>query len=111
MFELWLIPQLLEDKSNVVFQHYGAPPQIHNEVTTFLNRQFPERWIGRGGSTFWPPRSPDLTPLEFFLWGFVKDEVYFPPIPITMNNLKFQIRTAIAKIDRPLLQSIWHEVE
>jgi hypothetical protein len=43
------MPQLLEDKPNVVFQHDGAPPHILNEVTTFLNRQLPERWIGRGG--------------------------------------------------------------
>jgi len=41
--------QLLQDESNVVFQHDGAPPHIHNEVTTFLNRQLSERWIGRGG--------------------------------------------------------------
>jgi hypothetical protein len=41
------MPQLLEEKSNV-FEHDGAPQQIHNEVTAFLNRQLPERWIGRG---------------------------------------------------------------
>jgi hypothetical protein len=63
------------------------------------------------GSTFWPPRSPDLTPIDFFLWGFVKDEVYVLPMPMTLNNLKDQIRTAIAKIDQPLLQNVWHEVE
>ncbi|KAJ4425396.1 hypothetical protein ANN_28011 [Periplaneta americana] len=35
-----------------------------------------EGWIGRGGPIAWPPLSPDLTPLDFFLWGFVKDHVY-----------------------------------
>jgi hypothetical protein len=49
--------------------------------------------------------------LDFFLWGFVKDEVYVPPVPITLNNLKDRIRTAIAKIDQPLLQNVWHEVD
>jgi hypothetical protein len=34
------------------------------------------RWIGRGGSITWPPRSPDLTPLDFFLWGYAKNIVY-----------------------------------
>jgi hypothetical protein len=29
MFILWLMPQLLEDKPNVVFQHGGAPLLIH----------------------------------------------------------------------------------
>jgi hypothetical protein len=106
MLELWLMPQLLEDKSNVVFEHDGALPHVHNEVTTSLNRQLPERWIGQGGSTSWPPRSPDLTPLDFFLWGFVKDEVHVPPMPITLKNLKDRIRTAIAKIYQSLLQKL-----
>jgi hypothetical protein len=43
------MPQLLQDKPNVVFQHDGPPPHIHNEVTTFLNRLLPKRGIGRGG--------------------------------------------------------------
>nr|CAI5833004.1 unnamed protein product [Callosobruchus analis] len=34
------------------------------------------QWIGRRGPIEFPPRSPDLTPLDFFLWGTVKDEVY-----------------------------------
>jgi hypothetical protein len=41
----------------------------------------------------------------------VKDEVYDPPVPITLNDLKARIRTAIAKIDKPLLQNVWQEVE
>jgi hypothetical protein len=48
MVALWVMPQLLQDKPNV-FQHDGAPLDIHNEVTTFLNRQLAEGWIGRGG--------------------------------------------------------------
>jgi hypothetical protein len=44
--------------------------------------------IGQGGSTYWPLQSPDLTPFDFFLWGFVKDEVHVLPMPITLNNLK-----------------------
>jgi hypothetical protein len=26
--------------------------------------------------TAWPPKSLDLTPLDFFAWGFIKDVVY-----------------------------------
>jgi hypothetical protein len=36
-------------------------------------------------------------PPRLFLWGFVKDEVYVPPVSITQNNLKDRIRTATAK--------------
>ena len=41
-----------------------------------LNYVFLDGWIGRGGPTSWPPRSPDVTPLDFFLWGYVKTKVF-----------------------------------
>ncbi|EZA51396.1 hypothetical protein X777_09665, partial [Ooceraea biroi] len=41
-----------------------------------LDESFPDRWIGRGGRISWPARSPDLTPLDLFLWGHLKNEVY-----------------------------------
>jgi hypothetical protein len=41
-----------------------------------LDATFPNRSVGRDGPTPWPPRSPDITPLDFFLWGYVKDKVY-----------------------------------
>jgi len=65
-----------------------------------------------GGSNSWSPRAPDLTPLpSIFPEGLVKDEFYVPPMPIALNNLKDRIRTATAKLDQPLLQNIWDEVE
>jgi hypothetical protein len=91
--ELWLMPQLLQDKPNV-FKDDGSPPNIHSEVTTFLNSQ-----------------TPDLTSTDFFLWGFVKGEVYFPSVRITLNNSRDRISKAIAKTDRPLLRNVWHEIK
>jgi hypothetical protein len=41
----------------------------------------------------------------------VKDEVYVPPMPMTLNKLKDRTRTAVAKIDQPLLQNVWPKVE
>lgn len=58
------------------FQHDGAPAHSSRQVTDHLNETFPERWIGRYGRVHWPPRSPDLTPLDFCLWGWMKSEVY-----------------------------------
>lgn len=68
----------LEEISGLHFQHDGAPPHFSISVREFLNRVWygREMWIGRGGPVQWPPRSPDLTPLDFFLWGRVKDLVY-----------------------------------
>ena len=48
---------------------------VGRDVTTFLDETFPGRWVGRVGHTAWPPRSPDLTPLDFLAWGFIKDVV------------------------------------
>ena len=41
---------------------------------------YPGRWIGRVGPVGWPPRSPDLTPLDFLLWGHIKSLVYETPV-------------------------------
>ena len=42
---------------------------LGRDITTFLDETSPGRWVGRGGPTAWPPRSPDLTQLDFFCMG------------------------------------------
>jgi hypothetical protein len=59
-----------------VFMQDGAPPHFSCFVTDVLNERFPDAWIGRGGPIPWPPRSPDLSTLDFFLWGYIKNIVY-----------------------------------
>ena len=63
-------------ESRVIFMQDGAPPHSSCFVTDVLNERFPDAWIGRGGPIPWPPRSPDLSPLDFFLWGYIKNIVY-----------------------------------
>ena len=53
----------------MVFQYDEAPANCGLLVTHHLNLTFPERWIGRAGQVQWPPRSLELTPLDFCLWG------------------------------------------
>ena len=45
----------------------GAPAHFARAPREVLDRWFPGRWIGRGGAVRWPARSPDLTPLDFYL--------------------------------------------
>jgi len=76
-----VLPGLLEDiplmiRSQMYFQHVGAPPHYTGHVMDYLNEFFPNRWLGRGGPVAWPPRSPDLTPLDYYLWGHMKTLVY-----------------------------------
>jgi hypothetical protein len=73
MHQQFLIPQLDEDdqKGRIHFQHYGSPPHYLGEVHEYLSTRFPGRWFGRAAPIAWPSRPPDLTPLDFILWGFV----------------------------------------
>jgi len=58
---------------------------------------FPNSWIGRGSTINWPPRSPDLTPLDFCLWGLVKSEMYRKKVD-TRDELLANILNVIACI-------------
>jgi hypothetical protein len=58
----------------------------------------------------WTPRSPTGTPYDFFLWGYVKDQVYVPPLSASIPELKVQIRTAIDTITADMLQTGWNEL-
>jgi len=75
------LPKQLEDvplatRIAMYCQHDGAPSHYTQHVMQHLNDTFPYRWIGRGSTINWPPRSPDLNPLDFCLWGLMKSEVY-----------------------------------
>ena len=76
----------------------------------FLDATFPNRWIGRDGPTTWPPRSPDITPLDFFLWRYVKDKVFSTPVP-DITDLKARITDAFATITEDMLENTWREID
>lgn len=97
------------------FQMDGAPAHSVVEARERLNRMFNERWIGRYGPRRWPARSPDLTPLDFFLWGFVKDEVYAQNVD-TVEELRERIEMAFEKLrtmtsDGSLLQRVRNNMQ
>ena len=58
-----------------------------------------------------PPRSPGATPSDFFLWGYVKDQVYVPPLPASIPGLKVRIRIAIKTNTADMLQTLWNEID
>ena len=65
-FFIWEVRKLHKVRS-IIFQQDGAPSHFSSDVRQYLDNHFPNRWIGRGGPIRWAPRSPDLTPLDFFL--------------------------------------------
>ncbi|CAH8519229.1 unnamed protein product, partial [Dicrocoelium dendriticum] len=78
MLQTWVIPRLHAEGllSTVWWQQDGAPAHSARTVSQFLDDTFGHRWIGRGGPLEWPARSPDMNPLDFFLWGYLKRRVY-----------------------------------
>jgi len=95
------LPLLLDDvpldvRRRMWFQHDGAPAHSTRDVRQYLNETFGNRWIGRYGPVTWPPRSPDLTPLDFYLWGHMKTLVYETPVQSEMDLVA---RVAVAAGD------------
>lgn len=116
MLENWLMPQLTTDSETFIYQQDGAPPHFHHDVREFLNMRLPNRWIGRSGENdqkllSWPPRSPDLTPCDFFVWGYVKDSVFVPPLPVDLPELRARIINAFEQINRDMLRRVWDELD
>jgi hypothetical protein len=65
---------------------------------------FPGRWVGRDGPISWHPRSPDITPLDFFLWGYVKDIIYKTPVT-SHDEMKLRIVATIETITSQMLEN------
>lgn len=82
---------------NVVFQQDGAPAHYARAVRDFLDNQFPGKWLGRCGPLVWAARSPDLSPLDFFVWGYLKTKV-FARKPTSIHQLKDFICDEASKI-------------
>lgn len=96
------LPTLFEDvplqlRQKMWFMHDGAPPHFCVPVRDHLNAHFRNQWIGRGGPVPWPARSPDLNPLDFYLWGHLKTLVYNSQID-TVDELRLRILNAIETI-------------
>ena len=62
------------------------------------SRRYRVIWNDCRGFNNLPPRSPDATPCDFFLWGYVKDQVYVPRLPASVTEFKVRIRTTIETI-------------
>ncbi|GBL80576.1 hypothetical protein AVEN_225266-1 [Araneus ventricosus] len=93
-----------------MFQQDEAPPHWGSLVRDFLDETFPDRWSGRDGPTPWPPHSPDITPLDFFFWDYIKDRVFATPIA-DVEELKARIQAAVCTVTEDMLKNTWRELE
>ena len=98
MLEDYLRPELHElDINDMWFQQDGATSHTSRVTIDLLKGKFGERVISRNDPVERQPRSCDLTPLDFFLWGHIKSLVYTNK-PATLYDLKDNIQREIANI-------------
>lgn len=85
------------------FQQDGAPRHSSIVVKDVLRQMFRNKWIANGGPVSWPARSPDLSILDFFVWGHVKQKVYITA-PENLENLRNRITEVCRQITPYMLQ-------
>jgi hypothetical protein len=95
--------QLTENKKRNCFQQDGATCHTSRQSLTRIHEAFTEeRTVSKG---LWPPRSPDLSSCEFYLWGYLTGKVY-ENNPRTINQLKENICRTIEAIDINFLRLV-----
>ena len=94
---------------NMWFQQDGATSHTANATMRLLHNLFPDQIISRNGDVQWPPRSPDLTAPDFFLWGYLKSRVYANK-PQTLLQLKQNIRDEISGISAEMCETVMKNV-
>lgn len=92
------------ERLSVYFQQDSATAHTAGRSIRELRRIFGTRLIS---NNLWPPRSPDLTPCDFYLWGTLKSRVYRKN-PHSINELKDYIRQEIEAISGVELQNVVH---
>lgn len=102
------LPPLLENvplelRRGMYLQMDGCPAHYAAIVRQFLDETYPNHWIGRRGPIAWPARSPDMTPLDYYLWGHMKQQIYSQPIN-TQAELQDRIINCAAGLDPDMIR-------
>jgi hypothetical protein len=102
MLRTYFIPRVdkTQDYGKSYFQQDGARAHTATVVQTYLTQRFGTRFLDK---TMWPPRSPDLNPCDFFLWGYLKQRVY-NPLPKTLEALQMNIEREVKNIPQTMLK-------
>ncbi|GFW64377.1 putative transposable element [Trichonephila clavipes] len=106
MITNFFIPELNNhDVQELRFQQDGATCHTARATIDLFKDTLGNRLISRFGPVNWPPRFCDLTPLQYFLWGYVKSLVYADK-PQTLDLLEDNIRRVIADIRPQMLEKV-----
>jgi Helix-turn-helix domain (DUF4817) len=110
MLDEFVVPRLeeLDVVDTITFQQDGAPPHVHHRVKDLLRAVFGDRIISRDFPHAWPARSPDLTPCDYWIWGYLKSIVYRNR-PTTLVQLRESITQCVQAITPDQLRSaVYH---
>ncbi|GFV95476.1 DUF4817 domain-containing protein [Trichonephila clavipes] len=106
MLTNFFVPELNNhDVQELWFQQDGATCHTARATIDLLKDTLGDRLISRFGPVNWPPRSCDLTSLDYFLWGNVKSLVYADKSQ-TLDHLEDNIRRVIADIRPQMLEKV-----
>ncbi|GFS99317.1 uncharacterized protein TNCV_1601271 [Trichonephila clavipes] len=100
-----IVPCLIQrgQISNVTLIQDGATSHTANPVKAFLIQTFGEdKIVSRRCRYPWPPWSPDLTPGDFWLWGYMKSRVYIC-CPSSLSEMKDVIHREVSSIHPGML--------
>ena len=105
IFEEFYAQLTPHERLYAVFQQDGATYHTSQKSTSRIHERFTkERTFSKG---LWPPRSPDLTTCDFYLWSSLKSKVYANN-PRTLEDLKDNIRTEILRVDAAELRKVYN---
>lgn len=99
--------QVLND---IWYQQDGCPAHNTREVQELLMQEFNNKLIANHGPISWPARSPDIAPLDFYLWGYVKNEVYEFEPPATIEQLEERVRDVLNNINGNTIRKVTRTV-
>ena len=94
-----------DDIGNIWFQQDDATCHTAEATLDVLHSVFEDRIISIRADIIKPPRSCDLTPLNYYLCSAVKDKCYADK-PETIHALKDNIREAIGEIQLHTIDNV-----
>ncbi|GFV90884.1 uncharacterized protein TNCV_2324531 [Trichonephila clavipes] len=92
-----------------IFMQDDAPPHIARRVKDVLRSFGDDRVLSHHFHHAWPPRSPDLSLCDYWLWGYLKSQVYRDRLT-SQGMLKDNIRLQCLTITPDMLYSVVHNI-
>jgi len=92
------------------FQQDGATIHTARDSMEAVRNLLPNHVISRYGDITRPTRSTDLSACDFFLWCYLKSQVFKDPAPHTVQELKHRIHQEVKRIPVEMLQRVMGDV-